>query len=376
MSLTERSISALHDAMVRRLVEEGQVRTRRIEDAFRAVPRHLFLPGVSPEFVYSGEAIITRRGADGNPTSSSSMPAIMAVMLEQLDVQPGHRVLEIGAGTGYNAALLARLTGPEGAVTTIDIDDEIVREARHRLDAAGCPAVRTVRGDGWLGVPEHAPYDRIEATVGIWDVSPSWVAQLVDGGIVVVPLWLGPGAELSVAFLKDGERLRSVTVEPCGFMRLRGPHASQEGYVCVHGWTVSLDDPSPECVSVLAALLRVEPRVEPAPPVPPGWCMRLSLEEPRAVFLNRQDNWRDGGCGVLDIAGRSLAALRGWQLQTFGGDAARSILLGRLIGGRPLDTRTLTIEAVPSTVPPLSGVGRVIPRPHFQFSIRERIASK
>jgi protein-L-isoaspartate(D-aspartate) O-methyltransferase (PCMT) len=93
------------------------------------------------ETIYSGEAVITRRASDGIPISSSSMPEIMASMLQQLDVQPSHRVLEIGAGTGYNAALLAVLTGSDGEVTTIDIDEAIVREARERLNVAGHPGI-------------------------------------------------------------------------------------------------------------------------------------------------------------------------------------------------------------------------------------------
>ena len=100
----------LRDALVRTLRESGALTDARVEAAFRSVPRHLFLPGVEIERVYRDEAIPTKL-ADGIPISSSSQPAIMAIMLEQLDVQPGHNVLEIGAGTGYNAALLAYLAG-------------------------------------------------------------------------------------------------------------------------------------------------------------------------------------------------------------------------------------------------------------------------
>lgn len=87
----------------------------------RAVPRHLFVPDATVERAYSNEAVVTHRDADGVAVSSSSAPGVVASMLEQLDVQPGHRVLEIGAGTGYNAALLAHLADPAGEVTTVDI---------------------------------------------------------------------------------------------------------------------------------------------------------------------------------------------------------------------------------------------------------------
>ncbi|MGH3885395.1 MAG: methyltransferase domain-containing protein [Pseudonocardiaceae bacterium] len=101
---------------------------------------------------------------------------------------PGHRVLEIGAGTGYNAALLAHLVGPAGKVTTVDIDSKVVRGARECLAAAGYRGVSVVCGDGEFGYSDHAPYDRIVVTAGAWDLPPAWVDQLAAGGRLVVPL--------------------------------------------------------------------------------------------------------------------------------------------------------------------------------------------
>ena len=96
----------------------------------RTVPRELFLPGVPLEAVYRDAAVVTKV-ENGVSVSSSSQPAIMALMLRQLDVRPGQRVLEIGAGTGYNAALLRELVGPAGAVDTVDIDPEVAGWAAH-----------------------------------------------------------------------------------------------------------------------------------------------------------------------------------------------------------------------------------------------------
>ena len=107
-----------------------------MEAAFRAVSRHLFLPDVGISDVYTDRAFPTKH-AGGKPISSSSQPAIMAIMLEQLALEPRQRVLEIGAGTGYNAALIARIVGQGGHVVTIDIDEDLVMLARKHLAAAG-----------------------------------------------------------------------------------------------------------------------------------------------------------------------------------------------------------------------------------------------
>src|SRR5262249_11059318 len=129
------------------LKQGGCLADSAVEDAFRAVPRHLFLPGVPLEKVYADEAIPTKYH-DGLPISSSSQPAVMATMLEQLEVHAGHHILEIGAGTGYNAALLATLAGEGGRVVTIDIDDDVVSAAQDHLRLAGFPHVRVIAGDG------------------------------------------------------------------------------------------------------------------------------------------------------------------------------------------------------------------------------------
>src|SRR6266699_359977 len=151
---------ALHHALVDALVRCGAITDSRVEAAFRAVPRHLYLPRVPLEEVYRDQAIPTKT-VDGEAVSSSSQPEIMATMLEQLGLEPGHRVLEIGAGTGYNAALVAHLVGGAGEVTTIDLDEDIAQGARAHLASAGFGRVRVVLGDGALGYPAGAPFDRI-----------------------------------------------------------------------------------------------------------------------------------------------------------------------------------------------------------------------
>ena len=206
--------------LVQGLTERGSLQSPLIEEAFLAVERHHFLPGVPLERVYADEAIVTRT-KDGIPISSSSQPAIVAMMLEQLDLQPGQCVLEIGAGTGYNAALMSRIVGSGGHVTTIDINPGIMEAARAHLEAAGITDVRVVCADGASGFVADAPYDRIIATVGVWDIAPAWIEQLSSAGRLLVPLSLR-GMQKCIAFRKTSSHLESVSVRDCGFMSMRG----------------------------------------------------------------------------------------------------------------------------------------------------------
>ena len=224
-------IAELHQALVDQLLAvrsvDGRprlIRSPAVEAAFRAVPRHLFLPEAPVEQVYRDEAIITKR-QDGVPISSSSQPAIMAIMLEQLALEPGHRVLEIGAGTGYNAALMAHIVGDTGQVVAVDIDQDTVDNARAHLAAAGYEHVQVVCADGGFGYPEAAPYDRIILTVGAWDIAPAWREQLIPGGRLVLPLSIH-SQQQSIAFEHVADHLRSVSIAWCGFMVLRGAFAA------------------------------------------------------------------------------------------------------------------------------------------------------
>jgi protein-L-isoaspartate(D-aspartate) O-methyltransferase len=209
------------------LKQSGCLSTPAVEAAFRAVPRHLFLPGIPLDKVYVDEAIPTKY-QDGLAISSSSQPAVMATMLEQLEVQAGHHVLEIGAGTGYNAALLATLAGEGGQVVTIDLDDDIVTDAKEHLKRAGFHHVRVVCGDGAFGYRDAAPYDRIILTVGTWDIAPSWIHQLKPGGRLLLPLVLRANVQQVVAFERADTHLVSISVRAGGFMHLRGAGAGPQ----------------------------------------------------------------------------------------------------------------------------------------------------
>ncbi len=222
-------IPAMHQMLVDQLKNSGHIQDKRVEEAFRAVPRHLFLPDVALDEVYRDQAIAIR-SINGMVVSSSSQPAIMAIMLEQLNLQPGHRVLEIGSGTGYNAALMAHIVGEAGSVVTIDIDEDIVEAARVHLAAAGFGSVHVVCADGGLGYPDAAPYDRIILTVNSADITPAWRTQLKPDGRLLLPLVLR-GPQASIAFAPVEGHLESLSVRACGFVGLRGAFAEADTVV-------------------------------------------------------------------------------------------------------------------------------------------------
>ena len=238
------SLTGLRERLVAHVAETSQVREERILAALREVPRHLFLPHLPPEEAYLDDAIVTKRNAAGQPISSSSQPAIMAIMLDQLALAPGQRVLEVGAGTGYNAALMRYLTGPDGAVVSVDIDPEVAAAARENLAAAGYRDVTVVAADGAEGYPPGAPYDRIIATVGVSDLAPAWLRQAGPQARIVVPLDVR-GSQLAVAFGRAGPggHWTSRSIAPCGFMRMRGSLAGPERTVVLQpGLSVMLPD--------------------------------------------------------------------------------------------------------------------------------------
>jgi protein-L-isoaspartate(D-aspartate) O-methyltransferase len=221
---SQHEASTLHQTLIDQLKQNIPefILTSEIEEAFRAVPRHVFLPDLPLDQVYRDDAIVTKKEG-ASALSSSSQPSVMVMMLKQLGLEPGHRVLEIGAGTGYNAALMAYMVGETGKVTTVDIDEDIASGARERLTEAGFGRVEVVCADGGYGHEGSAPYDRIIITAGTEEISPAWREQLKQGGRLVVPLSILPGGpQTSVCFELNGERLTSVSIILCGFMPLRG----------------------------------------------------------------------------------------------------------------------------------------------------------
>ncbi|MEU2875347.1 methyltransferase, FxLD system [Streptomyces sp. NPDC007070] len=211
----------LRNALVDQLRADGHARTPAVETALRTVPRHVFVPEATLEDAYANAPVHIKYDTDGTSISCASQPGVVALMLDQLEAQPGERILELGAGTGYNAGLLAHLVGEDGHVITLDVDDDLVEGARTHLAAAGITNVQAVTRDGALGYAEAAPYDRIIATVGAHGVPHAWLQQLAPGGRLLVPQRLKGTVSRSIAYEQRDGRWVSLGSEMNTFMPLR-----------------------------------------------------------------------------------------------------------------------------------------------------------
>jgi protein-L-isoaspartate(D-aspartate) O-methyltransferase len=212
-------------ALVQTLRREGNLSSPRVAAALLAVPREVFVPGVPLEDVYRpSEAIVVKR-VEGMSVSSISAPEVIALMLEQLNPQPGDHVLEIGAGSGYNAALLAHMVGESGRVVSLDIDEDLVLGAREHLATAGVSGVDVVQADGALGMPAERAYDGIILTVASSDIPPAWYEQLArPQGRLVLPLALN-ALQRCVVFVpeaSDDVCLVAHSPRTCSFIAMRG----------------------------------------------------------------------------------------------------------------------------------------------------------
>lgn len=224
----------LRNSVVDTLVAEEWITSPEVEDVMRRVRRHAFAPEASLEQAYQPyAAVITKTDEHGVQLSSVSAPQIQALMLEQAQVRPGMRVLEIGSG-GLNAAYLAELVGPDGEVTTVDIDPVVTDRARRLLDEHGYGRVDVVTADAAEPIPGLGPVDVVMVTAGAWDVPPAWTAQLKPGGRLVVPLRMR-GLTRSVAFTLVGDHLESESARICGFVPMQGSTAHNEDLLLVNG---------------------------------------------------------------------------------------------------------------------------------------------
>jgi protein-L-isoaspartate(D-aspartate) O-methyltransferase len=206
---------SLREGLIAHLERTRVLRDPRIAAALRAVDRHRFVPMSTPEEAYEDKALAIKE-RDGSVISSISQPSMIVHMLALLDVRAGDHILEIGTGSGYNAALLAQLAGT-GTVTSVEIERDLIATA---LDEQGYRRVALVHAEDLAGV--QRAFERIIVTARSNDIDPDWWRLLAPGGRIVVPLDIGYGGERAIGFVREGNRLRSVGSYACAFVELRG----------------------------------------------------------------------------------------------------------------------------------------------------------
>ena len=234
------TMTDLRDRFVEQIRQSGVPLSPALAAALANVPREAFVPDgfqlrdggwVMPgdsgflDRVYQDDVLVTKVER-GVPVSSSSQPSLMAIMIAALEVRPGLRVLEIGAGTGYNAALLAYLGT---RVTSVDVQADVAERAAAALAAAGVAEARVLYGDGYTGVPAER-FDRVIVTVGVAGVSPRWLEQLDEDGFAVVPVEHAGNHPVLVVRGAPGGPVGATVVCPSGFMSAAGPLTASHPY--------------------------------------------------------------------------------------------------------------------------------------------------
>ena len=206
------------DHMVRTQLENRNIRGPRVLEAFRSIDRARFVPAGEQRSAYGDFPLAIGLG------QTISQPYIVALMTQSLALEGPERVLEIGTGSGYQTAVLARLAAE---VYTVEVRESLQTKARRVLESLGIANVHYRAGDGRAGWPEEAPFHRILCAAAAEEVPQAWIDQLGDGGVIVTPVG-GPGVQILVKITKRGERLERHEFCPCRFVPLaRGDEAGR-----------------------------------------------------------------------------------------------------------------------------------------------------
>lgn len=211
------------EELIQRLTRWGYLKKPEVIKAFREVPRQEFVPENIRDYSYADQPLSIGYG------QTISAPSMIAIMMESLDLTPGQRVLEVGSGSGYNAALIANIVGKEGKVVTIERIDKLARFAEANLKKTGYGWVQVVTGDGTCGYEKGAPWDRILVTACAPDVPKPLITQLKTGGKLGAPVGKHYTFQTWVVAEKlGGNKVRIHEHGGCSFVPLVGKYGWKE----------------------------------------------------------------------------------------------------------------------------------------------------
>jgi protein-L-isoaspartate(D-aspartate) O-methyltransferase len=204
------------EILVSSLKREGRIETAEVEKAFLEVPREKFVPEIIKNQAYLDTPLEIGNG------QTISAPHMVAIMCEALDIKKGQSILEIGAGSGYHAAIVSKLVGEKGHIYTVERFPSLADRAKKNLENAGIKNVTVETGDGSEGLPQHAPYERIYVTCAAPEIPKPLMEQLKDPGKMLVPVGqLICNLEL---IEKKGNKVASKYICGCSFVPLIGKH--------------------------------------------------------------------------------------------------------------------------------------------------------
>jgi protein-L-isoaspartate(D-aspartate) O-methyltransferase len=206
-----------NEGMIRHIKGTGYLKSKTVETALRAVPRHNFVPRRLITLAYSDIPLSIGHG------QTISQPSTVVAMTEALDVKRGNKILEVGAGSGWQAALLAKLVGSKAKIWTVECIHELSDFARDNLARAGIKNAFVVEGDGSEGLENRAKYDRIIVTAACPGIPPPLIKQLKVGGKMVLPIG-GPSLQTMVRITKLKSRLKHEELGGFVFVPLIGKY--------------------------------------------------------------------------------------------------------------------------------------------------------
>jgi len=204
------------EQLVKKLKTEGYIKTVAVEKAFLEIPREEFVPDAIKNHAYIDTPLEIGNG------QTISAPHMVAIMCEALDIKKGQVVLEIGAGSGYHAAVVSKMVGDKGHVYTIERFSSLAQNAKKNLESVGINNVAVEIGDGSCGLPKYAPYDRIYVTCASPDIPSPLVEQLKQNGKLLIPV--GKHICDLKLFQKKNNKMDVKNLGGCAFVPLVGKY--------------------------------------------------------------------------------------------------------------------------------------------------------